>query len=376
MRPVGLYVHIPYCLSKCGYCSFCSQVPVHGDLERYGRVLLAEMEMRLPGTTVSTLYAGGGTPTLMPQGFWGGFMNRLRSVADLSGLRETTIETNPGAVGKSDLAELRAAGFHRLSIGAQSFLRSELEVLSRRHTPERTESTFRAARSAGFSSIGLDLIYGIPGQTMESWRQSLTSTLSLSPEHISCYQLTPEDGTPLHCLVNGCRLSLPPENLSAEMYMDADRLLSEAGYLHYEVSNYSRGTGEFSRHNSAYWNRTPYIGLGPSAHSFDGDRIRRWNTPDTTSYLAALEGGSLPEWGQEQLTPEDIAMEMVMLGLRRTAGVDLEAVASCGIELNAGYLSGMVSDGKALIDGSRLLPTPLGMLFADGDAVGLLKADP
>jgi oxygen-independent coproporphyrinogen III oxidase len=374
VRPCGLYVHVPFCLRKCGYCSFHSTVPASGETERFGRALLAEMERRVRGAAVSTLYAGGGTPTLMPPGFWAEFMGRLRSLADLSRLREATIETNPAATARPRLEELREAGFDRLSIGVQSFLPAELETLGRIHTAQQAMETLRAARAAGFSNIGLDLIYGIPGQTMQSWRESLNIAGSLAPEHISCYQLSLERGTPMFARVSRGELSQPSEDLCAEMYFVADRLLAASGYLHYEISNYALGDTAAALHNSSYWDRSPYIGLGPSAHGFDGSRLRSWNTPETGKYMTAIEAGRLPDGDREELTPHDAALEMLMLGLRMSAGVDLEAVRALpGVEIDLSYASQMVRGGKATFDGRKLLPTPLGMFFADGDTAMLLR---
>jgi len=375
MRHAGLYVHVPFCLRKCGYCSFCSRVPLSGEMERFGAALITEMGMKVHDSSVSTLYAGGGTPTLMPPGFWRSFMDRLRSLADLSRLREVTIETNPAAADGTGLEELREAGFDRLSIGMQSFIPAELETLGRLHSAEQAVVTFHAARAAGFSNVGLDLIYGIPGQTMDCWSESLRKAVLLAPEHISCYQLSLEEGTPMYARVSRGELCMPPEDLCADMYFKADGLLTDSGYLHYEVSNYALGVRSVALHNSAYWDRSPYVGLGPSAHGFDGDVTRNWNLRDPDAYAASLEEGRLPEEGREELTPRDAALEMLMLGLRMIAGVDLDAVRSLpGVGIDPLHLSRMVSSGRVVQEGAKLLPTPLGMLFADGDAAILLQS--
>jgi oxygen-independent coproporphyrinogen-3 oxidase len=344
-------------------------------VERFGAALLKELEMKLRDVSVSTLYAGGGTPTLMPPGFWREFMDRLRSLADLSRLRESTIETNPAAAVGIGLGELRAAGFDRLSIGAQSFIPAELETLGRIHSAEQAVETVRAARTAGFSNTSIDLICGIPGQTMECWLDNLWKAVLLAPEHISCYQLSLEEGTPMYAMVSRGDLCMPPEDLCAEMYLNADRLLTASGYLHYEVSNYALGLRSVALHNSAYWDRSPYIGLGPAAHGFDGDGTRSWNVTDSAAYAASVEEGRLPEEGREELTPRDAALEMLMLGLRMTAGVDLDAVRALpDVEIDPLHLSRMVSSGRVVQEGARVLPTPLGMLFADGDAAILLRS--
>ncbi len=374
MKTTGLYIHVPFCVRKCSYCSFYSIERDEVLLTRFRYMLLAEMERKAAGVNIGTVYAGGGTPTILSPEFWSEFLTTLDRVADISDVLELTIETNPGAVLPDTLAEFRKAGFNRLSIGIQSFAYSELKTLGRIHNPDQAILTFNQARDTGFQNIGIDLMYGIPNQTPDDWQSNLKKAIELSPEHISCYELSIENGTPIADLVDNGELSKPPEEHCREMYFLADEFLKEAGYIHYEVSNYASGDENISRHNSSYWNRTPYIGLGPSAHSFDGKRTRSWNVCEIDGYLNLIENDRSPVEETEYLDSKEIALEMLMLGLRWKAGVDIEEVkVSTGFRINEQYLDSMIGSGKVQVSGSLIMPTTKGMLFADGDAANLIE---
>lgn len=374
MNCTGLYIHVPFCVKKCSYCSFYSVERDEILLTRFRSSLLAEMERKTAGVNIGTVYAGGGTPTILPPEFWSEFLNTLDEIADTSDVLEMTIETNPGAVLPDVLAEFRKAGFNRLSIGIQSFNSRELETLGRIHDPDQAIITFNQARDSGFQNIGIDLIYGIPNQAPDNWHCNIKKAIELSPEHISCYELSIENGTPIADLVKNGELSKPSEELCKEMYFLADEYLKEAGYIHYEVSNYARGDENISRHNSSYWNRTPYIGLGPSAHSFNGKRTRGWNVCEIDGYLSLIEHNKSPVEETEKIDSQEIALEMLMLGLRWQAGVDIEEIeAATGLRINEQYLDRMVRSGRVQVSGSRILPTTEGMLFADGDAANLIE---
>jgi oxygen-independent coproporphyrinogen-3 oxidase len=370
----GLYIHVPFCVKKCSYCSFYSIECDEMLLTRFRSTLLAELERKTAGINIGTVYAGGGTPTVLPPEFWSEFLSTLDDVADTSDVLEMTIETNPGAVLPGVLAEFRKAGFNRLSIGIQSFISGELKTLGRIHSPDQAIITFNQARDTGFQNIGIDLMYGIPGQIPDNWQSNLKKAVELSPEHISCYELSIEKGTPIADLINNGELSKPSEEHCREMYFLADEYLKEAGYIHYEVSNYAKGDENISRHNSSYWNRTPYIGLGPSAHSFDGKRIRSWNVCELNEYLSLIEHDRSPVEETEELDSQEIAIEMLMLGLRWQAGADIDEIeATTGFRINEQYLDRMVRSGRVQVSGSRILPTAEGMLFADGDAANLIE---
>lgn len=374
MNSTGLYIHVPFCVRKCSYCSFYSIECDRMLASRFCSASTEEMKRKAAGVSIGTVYAGGGTPTILPPEFWSGFLSTLDEIADTSDVPEMTIETNPGAVLPDVLAEFRKAGFNRLSIGIQSFNPRELETLGRIHSPEQAINTFSKARGAGFQNIGIDLIYGIPDQTPDDWRSNLKKAIELSPEHISCYELSIENGTPIADLVNNGELSKPSEDHCSQMYFLADEFLKEAGYMHYEVSNYARGDENISRHNSSYWNRTPYIGLGPSAHSFDGKRTRSWNVCGIDEYLSLIEHDRSPVEETEELDTQDIALEMLMLGLRWQAGADIEEIEEkTGFRINEQYLDRMIGSGRVQVSGSRILPTAEGMLLADGDAADLIE---
>ena len=373
MRPSGLYVHIPFCVRKCNYCSFYSVSADEDTRNRFANALLYELRTRVSGRRIKTIYAGGGTPTLLPPAFWREFLAEVTVLSDTSEVKECTIETNPGAVTERELCELRQAGFNRLSIGVQSFNDTLLQTLGRIHSSEQAIEAFRNAGEAGFRSTSIDLMYGIPGQTLKDWLKDLKRIEELAPEHVSCYELSVIEGTQMYKSINDGVLSKPVEEVCRDMYFAADETLARFGYLHYEVSNYSRGISSISLHNSSYWNRTPYTGLGPSAHSFDGKTTRSWNVHSLEQYLERIEDGQSPTADSEDISKEQAALEMIMLGLRCSAGIDLKEIErETGIRINRDYLNTMIQSKRVLLSGTRLVPTAEGMLYADGDSVNLI----
>lgn len=325
------------------------------------------------GGIIKTIYAGGGTPTLLPPAFWKGFLAEADKITNISPVAEFTIETNPGAVTERELCSLRQASFNRLSIGVQSFNDTLLQTLGRIHSSDQAISIFWSARKAGFRNISLDLMYGVPGQTLKEWITDLEHIEKLAPEHVSCYELSVIEGTPLFKSISDGVLLRPDEEACRDMYFAADEILTRAGYLHYEVSNYARSDNYISRHNSAYWNRTPYTGLGPSAHSFDGRKTRSWNVASLDEYLGRVRHDQSSMIDSEVITREQAALEMVMLGLRCSTGIDLEKIETeTGIRINRDYLNTMIKNKRVLLSGTRLVPTAEGMLYADGDSVNLI----
>jgi oxygen-independent coproporphyrinogen-3 oxidase len=268
---------------------------------------------------------------------------------------------------------LREAGFDRLSIGVQSFSDTLLETLGRIHSSDQALDIFRSAKKAGFRSISIDLMYGIPRQTLKNWLKDLERIEELDPEHVSCYDLSVIEGTQMHKFINDGVLSKPDEETCRDMYFAADETLTRSGYLHYEVSNFARSKNYISRHNSSYWDRTPYIGLGPSAHSFDGKVTRSWNVSSLEQYLERVEDGQSPTLDSEVITKEQAALEMVMLGLRCSAGIDFKEIETeTGLRINRDYLNTIISNNRVLLSGTKLVPTAEGMLYADGDSVNLI----
>ena len=319
-RP-GLYIHIPYCVRKCAYCDFCSFPIASGDgLEPYIDALIREAESYsgMIDRPFSTLFIGGGTPSLLSGDMMGRLLDRLSVIFPLSSDCEVTMESNPGTLCRDSLLAYRSAGINRLSIGLQSVNDNELRALGRIHSYRDFLSSYEWAGDAGIDNINVDLMYGIPEQTPDSFERSLRAVAKLRPNHISCYGLILEPGTPLYRMKDS--LTLPDEDVECDMYEMACRLLPEYGYEHYEISNYARDRA-YSAHNLKYWNDCEYIGLGLSAHSyFLGKRYS--NSVDMANYLADPR----PQYMREDvplLSAEDEEFEYGMLNLRLRWGLSL-----------------------------------------------------
>ncbi len=332
---IGLYAHLPFCLSKCAYCDFDSfPLDSMGGLpfaRRYLDALGVELDLRaaseeFAAAPADTVFFGGGTPTVLPSEWLVALLTRMRARFRLPDGAEVTMEVNPGTVDERGLAALHAAGCNRLSLGVQSFSDDALGLLGRVHTAAEARTAAAAARKAGFDNLGLDLIYGLPGQTVEEWRQDVAAALALQPEHVSAYGLSLEPGTRLAEAVGSGRLPEPGEEPYAEMYQAAEEALLAAGYVHYEISNYARPGWE-CRHNRKYWSGDEYLGLGSSAHSYR--RRLRWNNlPSPQVYTEWLERGRLPAARAEALSSRGRLGELLMLGLRCADGVSEEVVAA------------------------------------------------
>lgn len=321
-----LYVHTPFCRSKCRYCSFYSKVFDMGEVESFTASLAAEMRYwgeRLGRPEVRTVYFGGGTPSLLPEWALGGIFPVLRECFRIREGAEFTFEANPDSA--ADAAYFRLLldhGVNRLSLGVQSLDDDALRMLGRPHTAGAALASYGQARRAGFGNIGLDLLWGLPGQRPWTWLGTLREIVKLRPEHLSCYGLTLEPGTALEAAVSDGELALPPEKEQAAMFVQGAEMLEGEGYLQYEVSNFSR-MGFQSRHNMGYWEGEDYLGLGPSAVSTLGG-VRRENPRDLGVYgRQAKEGGFGA--GGERLTEEERISEFVMLSLRTSRGLDLKA---------------------------------------------------
>ncbi len=355
--PEALYVHVPFCVSICPYCDF---VVVAGSAARgprarvagYVRAVAVELGLRAdlldarfgsPGLAgrpdLSSVYLGGGTPSLLPAETLAGLVDLVRRRFGLAAGAEVTLEANPGPDERGDVAAIAAAGITRLSVGAQSLDRNELRRLGRRHRPADVSATVEAARAAGIGSISLDLLYDVPGQTAASWQATIESALALAPDHLSLYALSLDDPDaegltgaagdhlPTRAGAMRWRARARPEqdeDRAAEAYAAADERLTRAGFEPYEISNWSL-PGHQSRHNLAYWDRRPHEAVGPGAHAFDG-RVRRWNAARLQGYIAALEPpdgspATPPPGGMETLDEPGARSEAVILGLRLAAGV-------------------------------------------------------
>jgi oxygen-independent coproporphyrinogen-3 oxidase len=332
MNHAGVYLHIPFCRSRCSYCDFATGM-YEGDLaERYVNSLIEEIkgwgEVDNPAV-VNTIYFGGGTPSLLAPAQIERILKAVRDRFQVTAGAEITIELNPGDGGTSSAAKLgtirdfQHLGINRASFGAQTFDDRELKQLGRTHSSDDITSTFHQLRDAGFENINFDLIAGLPGQTLRGWQRNLAAALKLRPEHLSLYLLDVHEGTPLADQIKRGMRPKPDDDLAAEMYLIMIDELSVAGYEHYEISNFCR-PGFESRHNTKYWAGDPYYGFGCSAHSYDGVR-RRWaNQRDGGKYADLIENNKSPIVEHTVLNEEDARSESIFLGLRLMRGLDLE----------------------------------------------------
>jgi oxygen-independent coproporphyrinogen III oxidase len=329
-----LYVHVPFCRLVCAYCDFVTVGGRARDIPRYVDALLDELALRPALGRLETMYFGGGTPSLVPAGD----IKRVIEAAVAwwgDAPVEVTLEANPNAREAPDWGALRDAGVNRISLGAQSLRDDDLGALARGHSADDARGAFAAARAAGFDNVSLDLIYGIPGQDLEAWRDGLGSAVGLEPDHISLYALqlalVPDEwaAPPRPGALRWRRRmeARQDDGLAAAQYRLAEELLDAAGYRHYELSSWAR-PGYESRHNSAYWDRRPYTGIGAGAHSFDGAGRRWWNVRDIDAYMASATVGESTEAGHEELDRAARAWEAVALGLRRVDGLERRAFAA------------------------------------------------
>lgn len=334
MRAFGIYVHIPFCMRKCNYCDFYS-LAGRTDFKAFLSALQKEMAQSsasppFEGFVAQTLYFGGGTPSLLSTDDFGSILEHLQTCFKFAPDIEVSLEANPGTIQQDELIRLAELGFARVTLGIQSFNQKELLFLTRIHSIAESLSSLKSLRSAGFANIGADLIFGIPGQTLQTWRDTLVQTLEAQVQHVSMYGLTYEPGTALDRILQAGAIVRCDESLEREMYLLGKDLLQSAGLEHYEISNFAR-PGARSRHNENYWNGTPYLGLGPSAHSFhthwpncspaECETRRWWNQADLDKYLLALANGIMPIQGDEILTRADEMAETILLGLRRKEGI-------------------------------------------------------
>lgn len=324
----GIYIHVPFCVSKCSYCDFYS-VATLKKMQDYIQALKRELKVRryeLDGHTVDTVYWGGGTPSLLSEKHISEIMCLLRDTYNISDNAEITIECNPGDYNKQRISHIIGSGINRFSLGAQSFSDDTLKLLGRRHSAKETETMFTAIRELGIHNISLDLIYGIPGSDIDDLNRDIDTLIRLHPTHISAYHLIYEEGTPMYYALEQGRISELPEELSLEMSHTVSQRLQDAGYKHYEVSSYAL-PGMRSRHNSSYWQDIPYIGLGPSAHSY----IHPWrstNPSNLTLYVESLTQQDFLLRDFEYITADLAFEEYLMTHLRTSDGISLETVRS------------------------------------------------
>ncbi len=359
-RNLGLYIHVPFCKSKCAYCDFYSLADADELMTPYVDALRAQLDAfsaRAAGYVVDTVYVGGGTPSYLGAARLSGVLDAVRGGYRLAPDAEITLEANPDSVGDW-FDVLRAAGFNRVSLGVQSADNAELRAIGRVHTAEQAADAVSAVRRAGFGNLSLDLIYGLPGQSAERWRRNVEYAVGLAPEHLSCYGLKLEPGTPLYRRRGA--LSFPDDDAQADMYLWTAEALSEYGHRQYEVSNFAK-PGRESRHNLKYWTLGEYLGFGPGAHSdFGGVRF---------AWARDLKAFTARAWAYSEsalISPEERAREWLMLGLRTSGGVSLSEYGErFGREFDARFLSECVAAGYAVQDAGRVSLTPRGFLVSN-----------
>lgn len=371
----ALYIHFPFCVRKCLYCDFNSLTGSSVSPEGYAAVLVRELELRaatLDGpVTAPTLYFGGGTPSLMAPASVQLVVGGTRRWYGLLPEAEVTLEANPGTVDREKLAGYREAGVNRLSLGVQSFDDATLVRLGRLHTARQAADAVTMARQAGFANLGIDLIHGLPGQTVAMWRDELARAVDLAPEHISAYGLTVEEGTPFFSLASTGKLDLPVEEAALAMLEMTAHVLRDAGYEQYEISNFAR-PGWRSRHNQVYWHRGNYLGFGAGAHSFlrQGGWGKRWHNPiDPVAHMCALADGLPPAEEPTILDRRGAMAEFMFLGLRLLEGIERSRFREeFGVAVNEAYgqeVDFLMSSGLLELAGDRLRLTRAGLPLAN-----------
>ncbi|MYA07860.1 MAG: radical SAM family heme chaperone HemW [Holophagales bacterium] len=379
----GLYVHIPFCSAICPYCDFAVARGGEADRERFVAALDREIEECgssadeggpsaggpvFEAARFDTVYFGGGTPSALSVEQLGALRRRLVGTFEVDPGAEWTIEVNPEDASAEALVGWRELGFDRISLGLQALDDRALRFLGRRHDAAAAWTSVERAREAGFRSVSIDLIYSLPGFDGGWWLRTLEEATALGPDHISCYELTIHDGTPFGRRRDAGRLREAGEDERAANFVATHRRLAELGYEGYEVSNFARREGDRSRHNRKYWRHQPYLGLGPSSHSFAG-RSRWWNVAPWRGWSAAIAGGDSPVAGREELTEHQLLLEAVMMGLRQRSGIDGAALERrFGIDpaaSAAGQIEAWEKAGWLRVRGRRLEPTLEGMARAD-----------
>jgi oxygen-independent coproporphyrinogen-3 oxidase len=358
----GLYIHVPFCRSKCPYCAFysipsSSLIPIWlNGLKK--EVLLYKGRFDL----FDSLYVGGGTPTFLEAGLLADLMKHLFTHFDFAPDTEVTIEANPCDLTDEKTRMLRDLGVNRVNVGVQSLDDDVLSFLGRRHRVKEVKGAMKRLRGLGFKNVGMDLIYGFKEQGLKGWLKTLDHALSFQPEHISCYQLTFEKKTVFGRLMDEGQIEPLMESEEADRFLATSRHLEDNGYIHYEISNFAKNDVCRSRHNQKYWQHIPYLGLGPSAHSFHRKK-RWWNVRSIKRYCAAVEKGRSPVEGWENLTEEQLWVETLALGLRTSAGIDLSAVKRT--TQSDAVLSRLQASGLVKVIDERIIPSREGFLVAD-----------
>lgn len=370
----GLYIHIPFCASRCTYCGFYSTVQADRQ-DAYVDALCKEMDMRrLPEGHLSTVYLGGGTPSLLCYKNLAKIFDHIKDVYDVDWANtEVTLECNPDDITEDFCAHLRKTPVNRVSMGAQTFSDKRLRLLHRRHTAAEVPEAVRRLRNAGIENISVDLMFAFPNETLSEWETDIEKAIALNVEHISAYSLQYEEGTPLYHMLKQGKISEIDEDTYRNMYSLLCDKLAEAGYEHYEISNFSQ-PGRRSRHNSSYWHNIPYIGLGASAHSYDGKTRRSWNISSLNKYIEAINEGRRPS--QEETIDDDTHYDdTVMTALRTCEGIDLTSLSDRHRKYLLRNAGTYISDGEMKITDNHLALTRNGIYISDMIMSDLMMAD-
>ena len=357
----GLYIHVPFCSGKCRYCDFYS-LAAAGLIPSWLEYIKKEAELYKGFGPFNSLYFGGGTPSCLSEQELGLLFKTVRTAFDFLPDTEITLEANPEDIVPGRAEFIMSLGINRVSLGVQSTDQDRLEWLGRRHSARQAFEAAERFRAAGCQNLGLDLMYGLPGQTVQEWLRNLDKALEINPEHLSCYQLTIEGRTYFSRLAEKGELILPDEEASRDLFLASSEHLEKNGYVHYEVSNFAKGRDFLSRHNRKYWLGASYLGLGPSAHSYHNGE-RWWNVRSLKKYREMLAKGGSPVEETETLTPEQARLEAVFLGLRNDSGIDLSDLSpSPGA---ARELERILETGSGFIHQGRLVLTRKGLVMAD-----------
>ena len=378
-RPFGIYVHVPFCTTRCGYCDFntyTADEPGGGGRGAYAGLAITEIQLARrvlgeAGLPVQTVFFGGGTPTLLAPAQLAAILRAIDGEFGLAPDAEVTTEANPESVDERSLAELRQAGFTRISFGMQSAVPHVLATLDRVHTPERAARCAAWARAAGFGQVSLDLIYGAPGESYADWRRSVEAAVAAGPSHISAYSLIVEDGTRLAAQIRRGQLTEPDEDAMADKYLAVDAMLAAAGLRWYEISNWAADEAARCQHNLLYWTDGDWWGIGPGAHSHVGG-TRWWNVRHPRSYAARLAAGSSPGQAREVLTEREHRTEQIMLLTRLASGCPAALLSDGGQAAARSAVGDGLADATAWADG-RVMLTPGGRLLADAVIRGLTE---
>lgn len=369
----GIYLHIPFCKKACTYCDFHFSTSTLSR-ERVLNAMLLELEQRaaeLKGT-VETIYFGGGTPSLLAPAEIAHFMQDMRVRFAVAADAEVTLEANPDDITTERLDAWKAGGISRISLGTQSFREDRLRFMGRAHSSEQALRSIVLIAKAGFTSWTIDLIYGLPGMTLDEWDEQLTIALDQGMPHLSAYCLTVEARTALAHQVGKGLVAMPEDDEQSAQFDRLMERMEAAGLDHYEISNFGK-PGHHSRHNTSYWDGATYLGIGPSAHSFDGT-VRRWNVSNNATYIKALADGTL-FWEREELTPAQRTNERLMTGLRTANGVDLSKLEVDALRINSSAFQQHVSNGHLHVGSGRLVLSKAGRHFADRIASDLFVTE-